>query len=107
MAANETTTIEKTTKNPSIQTLLKKCTNNNIVFIEGLKKTVAKNKKIPKIAVVTTKTETENAIKTYKPIIAFSGSYNTSTLNPTIPYANAQTNPQKLANIIEKTVFKK
>jgi len=107
VAANETATIEKTTISPSLETLLKKCTGNHIIFIEGLKKTVAQNKKIPKIAVVKSKTEAQNALKTYKPIIAFTGPYNTTTLNQSIPYANAVTNPQKLTDTIEKTTLKK
>jgi molybdopterin-guanine dinucleotide biosynthesis protein B len=106
-AANETTTIEKTTLKPSLETLLKKCTHNDIVFIEGMKKIVAQNKKIPKIAVVKSKTEAENATETYKPIIAFSGPYNTTARYPSIPYANALTNPQKLTDIIEKATLKK
>jgi molybdopterin-guanine dinucleotide biosynthesis protein B len=107
VATNETATIEKTTTNPSLETLLKKCTDNHIIFIEGLKKTIAQNKKIPKIAVVKSKTEAENAIKTYKPIIAFTGPYNTTTTYPQLPYANTLTNPQKLTKIIQKTTLKK
>jgi molybdopterin-guanine dinucleotide biosynthesis protein B len=102
---NQTVTIEKTT--PPLSALLKKCQNNDIIFIEGFKKTVAKNQTIPKIAVTKTKTEAQNALKTYNPIIAFTGPYNTTTLNPNTPYANALTNPQKLTNTIEKTIPKK
>ena len=47
---NETATIEKANKeNTPLETLLKKCRGNDIVLIEGLKKLVAKKKKIPKI----------------------------------------------------------
>ena len=108
VATNKTVTIEKTaTSNPSLEKLLKKCTGNDIVFIEGLKKIVAQNKKIPKIAVVKSKTEAENALKTYRPIIAFGGAYNTTASYPKSPYANALTNPQKLTDIIEKAALKK
>lgn len=106
VATNETATIEKTTTTPTLETLLKKCADNDIVFIEGLKKQVAQNQTIPKIAAVKTKTEAENAMETYKPIIAFTGPYNTTKLNPNTPYANTQTNPQKLANTIQKTLKK-
>jgi molybdopterin-guanine dinucleotide biosynthesis protein B len=101
---NQTVTIEKTTTPPTLETLLKKCTGNDIVFIEGLKKQVAQNKTIPKIAVVKNQTEAQNAQETYKPIIAFTGPYNTTKLNPNTPYADAQTNPQKLADTIQKTL---
>ena len=107
VATNETATIEKTTTStPSLETLLKKCAGNDIVFIEGLKKIVAQNKKIPKIAVVKSKTEAENALKTYKPIIAFSGPYNTQSVHPKIPYANALTNPKELSDIVENSLKK-
>lgn len=106
-ATNETTTIEKTTTTPSLETLLKECTDNDIVFIEGFKKIVAQNQKIPKIAVVKSKTEAENTLKTYKPIVAFSGTYNTTASYPKTPYANALTNPQKITDIIEKAILKK
>jgi len=97
---NQTVTIQKT--NPTLTALLEKCRGNDVVFIEGFKKTVAQNPAIPKIAVTKNQTEAQNAIENYNPIIAFSGPYNTTTLNPNIPYANAQTNPEKLANLIEK-----
>ena len=77
------------------------------MFIEGLKKQVAQNQTIPKIAVVKNQAEAENAQKIYNPIITFSGPYNTTALKHHMPYANAQTNPQKLANIVERTNLKK
>jgi molybdopterin-guanine dinucleotide biosynthesis protein B len=105
---NQTVTIEKTTTQTApLSTLLKKCKDNDIVFIEGYKKTVAQNQNIPKIAVTKNQTEAQNAIKTYNPIIAFTGPNNTTTTHPKIPYANALTNPQKLTKTIEKTTLKK
>ena len=45
-AANEIATIEKTPlETVKLDTLIKKCKGNDIVFIEGLKKKVAKRKK--------------------------------------------------------------
>ena len=108
ISPNEVATIEKgNTENIPLQTLLKKCRENDIVLIEGLKKQVAKKTSIPKIAVVTTQEEAENAITKYRPIIAFSGPYNTENINPKIPYANAFKNPEKLATIVENQIPKK
>ena len=107
VATKETATIEKTTTIPTVETLLKQCTGNDVVFIEGLKKQVAQNQAIPKIAVVKTKIEAENALKIYKPILAFTGLCNTEKLGLKRPYANALTNPQKLTNIIENAILKK
>ena len=108
VAANEVATIEKTAlENISLNALLKKCKGNDIILIEGLKKQVATKKNIPKIVVVKSKEEALNAQETYKPILAFSGPYSTGALSLKIPYADALKNPQKLANIIEKTILKK
>jgi molybdopterin-guanine dinucleotide biosynthesis protein B len=101
---NQTVTIEKTT--PTLAAMLEKCQGNDITFIEGFKKTVAQNQTIPKIAVTKSETEAENALKTYKPIIAFSGPYNTQSVHPKIPYANAQTNPKELSDIVENILKK-
>jgi molybdopterin-guanine dinucleotide biosynthesis protein B len=108
VSPQEVATIEKTnTENILLQALLKKCRENDLVLIEGLKTQVAKKTSIPKIAVVTSKEEAENAQTKYKPILAFSGPYNTQTLNSKIPYANALKNPEKLANIVENKLLKK
>ena len=108
VAANEVATIEKgTTSSVSLEKLLKKCQGNDIVFMEGLKKLVASNKKILKIAVVNSKTEATNALATFKPILAFSGTYSTENLGIQIPYANGIKNLQKLTEMIEKTILKK
>lgn len=103
VSPNETATIEK--EATPLTALLKKCEDNDIILIEGFKKTVAKQTSIPKIAVVTSQEQAAAALETYKPIIAFSGPYN--ALNTRIPYADATKNPGKLADIIEKTILKK
>ena len=106
MAPNEITVIEKgTTRNTVLTDLLRKCRGNDIILIEGFKKTVAKKTSIPKIAVVTSQQEAEAALEAYKPIIAFSGPHNPNSKR--IPYADATKNPEKLADIIAKTILKK
>ncbi len=108
VASNEIATIEKTpTDNTSLSTLLKKCRGNDVVFIEGFKKLVAKKKNIPKIAVVKSMKEATDAIEAYKPILAFSGPYNTESLGFTVPYADGAKNPEKLTDIVENAVLKK
>jgi molybdopterin-guanine dinucleotide biosynthesis protein B len=107
VAASETVIVEKTgTSTPSLEKLLNKCAGNDVVLIEGLKKDVSQNKNIPKIAVVKSEAEAENALKIYKPIIAFSGPYNTQSLYPKIPYASALTNLKELSDIVEKILKK-
>jgi molybdopterin-guanine dinucleotide biosynthesis protein MobB len=106
-AANEIATIEKVPlETVSIDNLVKRCTGNDVVFIEGFKKRVAKRKNVWKIVVVETADEVNNAFGAYEPIIAFSGSYSTEKLTSKIPYANALEKPGKLADIIEATRLK-
>jgi len=108
MTANEIATIEKVTaESISIETLIKKCGGNDVVFIEGLKKLVASKKNIPKIVTVKSIKEAVNALETFKPILAFSGPYSAETLGFETPYADGLKNPQKLADIVEKVILKK
>jgi molybdopterin-guanine dinucleotide biosynthesis protein B len=101
VAENEIATIEKICKKPSLMKLVKKCSGNDIVFIEGLKKAVQQNRKIPKIAVTRSKSEAENALKNYNPIIAFTGPYDTFELKLSIPYVNVMADAKELADIVE------
>jgi molybdopterin-guanine dinucleotide biosynthesis protein B len=101
--SDQTVTVQKTAT-PTLAALLEKCRGNDVVFIEGFKKTVAQNPAIPKIAVTKNQTEAQNAIETYNPIIAFTGPYDPN--NTDIPYANAQTNPKELSDIVENILKK-
>jgi molybdopterin-guanine dinucleotide biosynthesis protein MobB len=108
VATNEIATIEKTTKeNFTLEKLLKKCRGNDIVLIEGLKKLVTSKKKVPKIVVVKSKSEAVNALRTFRPVLAFSGPYTTETLGFEAPYADGLKNPQKLADIVEKAMLER
>ncbi len=108
VTAYEIATIEKRSlETVSLPQLIKKCHGNDIIFIEGLKKKVAKRKDIAKIVVTKTMNESVNAIETYEPILAFSGPYSTKNLNFEIPYENALENPAQLADIIETNLLKK
>ncbi len=107
LAPNELVVIEKgSTEKVTLKALLSKAKGNNVVLIEGLKRTVAKKTSVPKIVVVTSQQEVEAALKVYKPILAFSGPYKTEILLTGISYANGLTEPAKLADIVEKQVLK-
>jgi molybdopterin-guanine dinucleotide biosynthesis protein B len=108
VAANEIATIEKIrTERISLEILLRKCRGNDVVFVEGLKKLVAKKRNVPKIVTVKSMKETMNALESFKPILAFSGPYCTKSLNTKIPYVNSLKSPQRLADIIEKRLLEK
>lgn len=101
VAQNEIAEIEKKSiEEISLEILLKKCETNEFVIIEGLKKIVSKNKNIPKIAIVNSKEEFDNAINLFEPILAFSGSFQPKEIDPIIPYFDGIENSQKLADLV-------
>ena len=107
VAAKEVATIEKVSLD-SVKTeqLLGKCKGNDIVFVEGFKKRLSSGD-IPKIVVVKSREEAESAIGLYKPILAFSGPYNTGGIHSNVPYVDALRNAQKLSELIEEKVLKR
>ncbi len=107
VANNEIATIEKTNpENFSLKEVLKKCRNHDIVFIEGFRKLLSKNNRIPKIITVKSAEEAKESLKIFKPILAFTGPYPTESPNLKIPYIDMLKNPEKLADMVEKIVKK-
>lgn len=108
VAANEIATIEKIPlETVTIDSLIRRCKGNDIVFIEGLKKGIARRRSIPKIVVTKTKDEAINAAKIYEPILAFSGSYNPEDLKLKIPYIDTMISPQRLADVVESKLLRR
>ncbi|MCW4005198.1 MAG: molybdopterin-guanine dinucleotide biosynthesis protein B [Candidatus Bathyarchaeota archaeon] len=108
VSPNETATIQKApTENIKIQTLIAKAkADSDIILTEGFKKQVAKKTSIPKIAITTNQQQATEALKTYKPLLAFSGPYNTQNITQTVPYIDALKNPKELADLVEEKVLK-
>jgi molybdopterin-guanine dinucleotide biosynthesis protein B len=108
VAAEEVATIEKV-QIDTVRTeqLLRKCKGNDIVLIEGLKKRLSSVRSIWKIVVVKSREEAVKALKSYRPILAFSGPYNAEGFSPNIPYVDGLANPEKLSVIIEERLLKK
>lgn len=107
VASNEIATIEKTKQeNFSLKKILKKCRTYDLVFLEGFRKLVSKNGKIYKIITVKSAEEAREALKIFKPIIAFTGPYSTENLYLKIPYIDLFSNVEKLVEVIKKIVKK-
>jgi molybdopterin-guanine dinucleotide biosynthesis protein MobB len=107
VSAAEIATIEKIeSRNPSFREILQKGRDCNVIFIEGLKKMVARNKNVHKIVVVKSAEEAIKANEDYVPILAFAGPYSTEKLNLKIPYANALRKPRELAELVEELIKK-
>jgi len=104
VASNEIATIEKVNENFSLKNILKRCNGNDVVFLEGFRELAGKKKAIQKIVVVKSQKEALEALKLFKPILAFVGAYSTESLKLKIPYVDVLKNPEKIADIIEKDV---
>jgi len=108
VAATEIAKIEKIQfEKISLEKILKRCEECELVIIEGLKKLVSTKENIQKIVVTKSIQEVKNAIESFRPILAFSGPYIPSNSNLKIRYANGLTNPQKLADIVESSLKEK
>lgn len=107
-SSNEVVIIEKTgLKDLSMDLILQKCEGNDVILLEGFKKSVGKNGGVHKIVVVKSAEETREAEKSFAPILAFTGSYSTQNLHSEIPYVDLFKEPGKLADIVEDAVKKK
>jgi len=107
VASNEMATIEKVDEESlTLKEILKKCRSSDIVFIEGFRELVGKKSSIQKIVVVKSEDEAFEALKSFKPILAFTGPYSTENLNLKVPYVDMLKNPEKIADIVEKTIRK-
>lgn len=105
IASNEIATIEKVNENLSLKNILKRCKGNDVVFLEGFKELVNKKRSVQRIIVVKSEKEALEALKSSKPILAFTGPYSTESLKLKIPYIDVLKNPEKIANIVEKTII--
>jgi molybdopterin-guanine dinucleotide biosynthesis protein B len=108
VSSDEIATVERvSTKDVKLEEIMKKCRNQDVVFLEGFRELVAKDKHICKVAVVNSPEDFAEAVDAYEPILAFTGTYSTEEACPEIPYVDVLKDPKKLADIIEKGIKKK
>lgn len=108
IASDEIATIEKTdTSSLSLKEILEKCMGNDIVIIEGFRKLLGRDGKVPKIVAVKSAEESLEASKTFSPIIAFTGPYSTVELALNAPYIDILRESAKIADIVEGVIRKK
>jgi molybdopterin-guanine dinucleotide biosynthesis protein B len=105
VAADEIATIEKIDRNTfSLEKILQKCKNSDIVFVEGFKSIISKRKDIFKIVSVKSAKEMSEAVRNYEPIVAFTGPYSIENVDPKIPYVDVMKEPTRIADLVEKIV---
>jgi hypothetical protein len=86
---------------------VKKCRNVDVIFLEGFRRQVSKKRNILKIVITKSAEEASEALKVFKPILAFTGPYSTKSLNSDIPYVDISRNADEIIDIIEKIARKK
>jgi molybdopterin-guanine dinucleotide biosynthesis protein MobB len=102
---NEIATIEKVkTENLPLKEILRKCKECDIVFLEGFKEFVSKNKDIRKIVVVKSAKEAYEAAENFKPILAFTGLSSIESLKLKLPYVDVLKNSERIADIVENAI---
>lgn len=108
VASNEIVTIEKVdVKIFSLKQILQRCKSHDIVFLEGFRKLVSINRDVQKIVAVKSAEEALEAVKTFDPVLAFTGPHSTENLNLKVPYINVLKNPEKIADLVEKVARKR
>ncbi|MCJ7430280.1 molybdopterin-guanine dinucleotide biosynthesis protein B [Candidatus Bathyarchaeota archaeon] len=104
IAPEEIATIEKVSRSLSLKEILRRCKGHDIILLEGFKKLVSKKKSISKIVAVKSAEEALQAVKDFKPILAFTGLCSTETLNVKAPYVDVLRHPKRIADIVENSL---
>lgn len=90
-----------------LKKILQKCRNSDVVFLEGFRDLVVNDKEIDKILVVSSAEEAEKDMRTFHPVMAITGPVQAKIGGRRIPFVDVIKNPEKLADLIEKTGSKK
>lgn len=105
VSAHEIVTIEKTDfKKELLTEILRKCRKNDVVFLEGFKDLIARNKSIFKIVVLNSERQAAEDLKVFEPILAFTGPYHLQTSGKRPSYVDILKSPDKLADLVEKLI---
>jgi molybdopterin-guanine dinucleotide biosynthesis adapter protein len=108
VSEHEIATIEKIDfREGSLTKILKKCSNCELIFLEGFKGSVAKNKNFHKIVMSSSEQQAAENLNIFEPILAFVGSYNPKASREQPPHFDILKNPDELADLIEKLVIKR
>jgi molybdopterin-guanine dinucleotide biosynthesis protein MobB len=106
VSADEVATIEKGTGNLPLKEILRKCEGNDLIFVEGFRRAVSRDKGIYKIVVVKSVEEESDALRSFSPILAFAGSFPMVNLKSSAPYFDSLRDYGKIADIVEETIKK-
>ncbi|MBS7616349.1 molybdopterin-guanine dinucleotide biosynthesis protein B [Candidatus Bathyarchaeota archaeon] len=101
ISPNEIATIEKANiSHVTLSSILERCHGNDIIIIEGFRKMLGKNLKVPKIVATKSAEEVSEALKTFKPIVAFTGPYQASEMASHVLYIDVLREKEKIADVV-------
>jgi len=107
VAPNEIAIIENIdTSTLSLEQILEKCKGIDVVLIEGFRNILQKNEKIPKIVSLKSAEEALEALKTFNPIIAFTGPHRPEGLNLNVPYIDVLKDENLIVDVVENAINK-
>jgi molybdopterin-guanine dinucleotide biosynthesis protein B len=105
-SAGEIATIEKT-RGLSLKEILQRCSDSDIVFLEGFRTLVAADKSIHKIIVAKSTEDVEEAFEKFQPILVLTGPYKPEKESTMIPYIDVLKHGSEIADLVEKMAGKK
>jgi len=109
VAAGELTTIKKVdTTKYTLSDITKNCEDNtDVIIVEGFRNLVAQDLTIPKVVTARTTEEIEEALRVFKPIVAFTGLVSKTEgaqLKIPTPLVDVIQEPRRLIEIVEKRI---
>ncbi|MGC8999120.1 MAG: molybdopterin-guanine dinucleotide biosynthesis protein B [Candidatus Bathyarchaeia archaeon] len=108
ISPKETAIIEKgEISNLTVEGIVEKCQNSDIILIEGFRKLLGENPDVPKIVAVKSREDVAEALKTFKPIIAFTGPYPVMGKDLPAPYFDVFRESAELTELVEKIIREK
>lgn len=108
VSANEVATIERTDIGAlAVDKILLRCPDSDIVFLEGFRDVVSRDRGIAKIVIVSSEQEVEMEMKTFDPIIALVGFGRPKLGTKSVPYFDLDEGVSELADLLEEDVRNK
>lgn len=102
VSAGEIATIERRGEDElQLDGILKRCRSSDVVVLEGFRRLVSKRKGVYKIVAVKSAQEALEAVRYFKPILAFTGRFSTAQLGLGRPYVDVLEEAEKLVDLVE------
>jgi len=105
-SAKEIATIEKTGREFSLKDIIQRCIGNDMIFLEGFRELLAKDRHLPKIVVASSARDIREAREKFMPILVFTGPYSPKQSDPEAPYIDLIGHAKEIADLVERVAGK-